>query len=246
MKNPFTLLLGVLLLPPVALANNVTAQQLQQMRSLNLLVCSNVLVQFNDYEENIDPRRPETYRSDLSAMRQISEHLQLAPELQLVDEMHKQVNELESLPRQGTNRYGHGLENLLRLQQQLDGKLSSRYKVESSTLSTERRALHVLSFNIGKILLLYQTRAFILLPKSNLDISEETNRRLDTQIITELQELTRSSPAVAANIDPIQRRYQFVRSKLINFQQNWAPSGVERYLESNIRDLDRLSTTTVN
>lgn len=41
---------------PIAQADDAPLQQLQQLRSLGFNVCASVLVQFNDYEEGVDPR----------------------------------------------------------------------------------------------------------------------------------------------------------------------------------------------
>ena len=53
------------------------------------------------------------------------------------------------------------------------------------------------------------------------------------------QQIGNTAPDLAPRLAPIQRRYQFARDKLINFQQNWAPSGVALYLDRNIHDLDK-------
>lgn len=217
--------------------------QLQQLRNLGFSVCASVLVQFNDYEEGVDPRRPEAYHADLASMRQIAERLQATPELVLIDAMQRQVAELEALPRRGTNRYGHGLEALLKLQAQLDQKLAERYAEQAPDTPATTQALHALALDTGRMLLLYQARTFILLPKHTLDISEETNRQIDARIGNGFQQLAAATPELIAQLAPIQRRYQFVRDKLINFQQNWAPSGVALYLDRNIRDLDRLAAS---
>ncbi|MCY1384702.1 hypothetical protein D9M69_729920 [compost metagenome] len=96
------------------------------------------------------------------------------------------------------------------------------------------------------MLLLYQSRAFVLLPKHGLDISEETNQQLDGQIASGTQSLIEMNATLAAQLTPVERRYQFVRGKLMNFQQNWAPSGVALYLERNIRELDQLASNSNN
>ncbi len=100
-------------------------------------------------------------------------------------------------------------------------------------------ALHELALDTGRILLLYQARTFVLLPKSALDISEETNRQIDVRIGNGFQQIGNTAPDLAPRLAPIQHRYQFARDKLINIQQNWAPSGVALYLDRNIHDLDK-------
>ncbi|MCY1280271.1 hypothetical protein D9M70_290540 [compost metagenome] len=231
-------LLSAYLWISAAQANDVVLQ-LQQLRSTGFSVCASVLVQFNDYEEGTDPRRPETYRSDLTTMRQIAQHLQATSELTLIDAMQREITELETLPRRGTNRYGHGLEALLKLHAQLDQKLAERYAEQTADTPATTLALHALALDTGRILLLYQARTFVLLPKPALDISEETNRQIDERIANGFQRLGSAAPDLSAPLAPIQRRYQFVRDKLINFQQNWAPSGVALYLDRNIHDLDK-------
>ncbi|MGP6010922.1 hypothetical protein [Pseudomonas aeruginosa] len=65
----------------------------------------------------------------------------------------------------------------------------------------------------GRILLLYQARTFVLLPKSALDISEETNRQIDVRIGNGFQQIGNTAPDLAPRLAPIQRRYQFARDK---------------------------------
>jgi len=109
---------------PITQADDAPLQQLQQLRSLGFNVCASVLVQFNDYEEGVDPRRPEAYHADLASMRQIAQGLQAISELTLIDAVQREITALEALPRRGTNRYGPGLEALLKLQAQLDQTLA--------------------------------------------------------------------------------------------------------------------------
>lgn len=109
---------------PIAQADDAPLQQLQQLRSLGFNVCASVLVQFNDYEEGVDPRCPEAYHADLASMRQIAQGLQVISGLTLIDAVQREITALEALPRIGTNRYGPGLEALLKLQAQLDQTLA--------------------------------------------------------------------------------------------------------------------------
>ncbi|KQK61061.1 hypothetical protein AOX61_10265 [Pseudomonas aeruginosa] len=223
-----------------AQAGQESLQYLHQLRSLGFSVCANVLVQFNDYEEVSDPRRPEAYHANLDKMQQLAKRLQATAELKLIDAMQLQIAELEAMPRTGTNRYGHGLQALLKLQMQLEQALAARYTEQAVDTPAATRTLHALSLDTGRMLLLYQIRAFILLPKHELDISEDTQSRIDQRIISGFQQLD-IAPAMQPRIAPIHRRYQFVRDKLLDFQQKRAPSGVALYLDRNIRDLDQLA-----
>lgn len=223
-----------------AQAGHESIHYLHQLRSLGFSVCASVLVQFNDYEEVSDPRRPEAYHANLGKMQQLAQRLQATPELKLIEAMRLQIAELEAMPRGGTNRYGHGLQALLKLQMQLEQALAARYTEQAADAPAATRTLHALSLDTGRILLLYQIRAFILLPKHELDISEDTNSRIDQRIVNGFRQLD-TVPAMQPRIALIHRRYQFVRDKLLNFQQKWAPSGVALYLDRNIRDLDQLA-----
>ncbi|WP_028627143.1 hypothetical protein [Metapseudomonas resinovorans] len=246
MKRPLVLFLSACVLSASSWADDQSLEQLHQLRTRSLLLCANALVQFNEYEERGDTLRPEAYRADLAEMKQISASSKLPSELALVSEMEQQIAELEGLPRQGTNRYGHGLAKLLDLQQQLEQLASKRYQSMEGSEPNQRRALRTISLDTGRMLLLYQSRAFVLLPKHGLDISEETNQQLDGHISVGLQNLIQMNASLATRLVPVERRYQFVRGKLMNFQQNWAPSGVALYLERNIRELDQLASDSNN
>lgn len=122
-------------------------------------------------------------------------------------------------------------------------KLAERYAEQTPNAAATTLTLHALALDTGRILLLYQARTFVLLPKHTLDISEQTNRQIDERIADGFRQLDAATAELAPRLTPIQRRYQFVRDKLINFQQNWAPSGVALYLDRNIRDLDKLAAS---
>ncbi len=213
----------------------------QRMHVLGYVVTSSVLVHFNDFEDAQDLNRPVVYQQDLAHMQRLAQALQSVKAQRLIAAMDALIHELESLPRKSVNRYGHGLEQLLELQAQLNAMASLAVQVSVSDVPSVEAQLSELSLAIGRLLQIYEVRTFKEVPRHAIDVSVGRVLRLDEQIRKMFDAIDGRAPQLSRQLAVPKRQYFFVRDKLLDSHQIWTPSGVDLFLGRSIRSLIALA-----
>jgi len=231
------LLAALLLAPPNLHASQ--GQHWHELRSLGFSLSANLLAYHSEYEDIADPRRVDAYQQALQSIRLHATHLQDAELLSLSQTLEEQVGLLERQPATDIYRLPQLLNPILHSQAELDS-LAGQHLTRQATDPRLTR-LHQLSLDCSRILLLYQIRTYRFAVQTYFMTREEDSfEHLDQRIGEHFTALA-NDPQLEPALQRAQRHYLFVRDKLVNHDQNWAPGGAATYLGLSISTLDELA-----
>lgn len=218
---------ALLLLPNLVFATP-DAERLQTIRGMAFSVCSNLLVHYNPNQDGSDPRYVERYRKDLSRLQQLVAQEENAQLIQAAADMRQSIEELERQPASSAQLFPAWINPLLKAQANLDKEAARLYT--SIAPPEPRLALHELSLNIDRLLLLYQARTFGGLVVYVVDFDDSTFIQLDQKILQGFTTLEQGLPIHAAELDKLKGKYDYVRPRLLSNEQGWVVGSAAYYL----------------
>lgn len=226
---PVRLLLVLLLMLPGLASASLSAHQLQDLRLQAFAACSNLLAFYNPNQQAADPRHLERYRQGFAGVRQLLAG-QGDSDLDAAQaEMHSWLAELERVPAGQTELYPDRIIPLLKAHARLDRRAAELYAA-APPAEQRQLALHRLSLDIERLLLLYQSRAFSLIGMYVLDVDDDTVPGLDGQILQGFADLKAQWPAHAAELARLKQNYDFIRPRLLQHDRGWVPGSAAYYL----------------
>jgi len=213
-----------------------SANQLHMIRSAAFTVCSNLLLYHSSAGYGGDVRNLEAYRAGMAWLGGQGD-AELVEPLRQMDEQIALLERNHDADRLLKPRW---VIPLLQAHAQFDGRLAERYA--ELEVSPELLLLHEQSLDASRMLLMYQTRAFGSLAVYFMAVDEDTPQLLDARFMARFQQLTARLPGQAQALAELERRYQFIRSRLLADSGNWLVAGAEYYLGRIVDSLDRMAT----
>lgn len=218
-------------------------QALQEMRTIATMATANVLLYYNLNGMPYETENLEAFTRNLNRLRELTVQAGDASLTEQVGRLDEAVAELKHLPQSVADSrsvwpaYARWVPRLIEAHVQLEESLSERYDAAPEVTETQR-GLHVLSHDIGRMLLSYQMASF---PNFGGDIwilDEQALKALDADIERGFSELAERDGDIAQELKAPLRDYRFVRRRLLEPAGNWAPNAVALYLAKTIRTLD--------
>lgn len=235
-------LIPLLLLSFIAQAEPL-AENLQTIRYLAFSAGSHLVLHFNPYQIDNDPRYAERYHHDLNRIQQLVVMVGNPALEQLTDQLAREVAELESQPKSDAQLRPVRINSILQTQSTLDQIAQKRYLPLSP--KGARLTIDRLSLDVQRLLLLYQTRTFGSLGVYIEELKEGAPETLDRRITEGFSELARTQSQSAGEIAKLSRMYEFVRPRLLKLELGAVPSGAAYYLAQIGDGLAQLSVQEV-
>lgn len=218
-------------------------QALQEMRTMATMATANVLLYYNLNGMPYETENLEAFTQNLKRLRELSEQADDASLSEQVRRLDDAVAHLKNLPQSVADlrsvwpAYARWLPGLIEAHVHLEKSLSERYGA-APEVAQAQSGLHVLSHDIGRMLLSYQMASF---PNFGGDIwilNDQALTALDTDIERRFAELAERDGGIAEALKAPLRDYRFVRRRLLEPAGNWAPNAVALYLAKTLRTLD--------
>lgn len=228
------------------LVHAASRQDIQQLRTLSYSVIDNVLVYHNPLGTPFGSGNAEAHARDMQRLLQLSVLLALPEVTAQAKQLDAAIADLRHLPHSASDTrsslppYSLWIPQVIEQQSLLSALLSDLYERQPAS-SDVQQELHGLSQDIQRLSLSYQLEAFPHLVSQLWMLDKQTVVDLDASVGKRFAELSARDTELAAALEKLPGRYQFVRSYLLNPVAPWAPSAVERYLLNTARELDNIA-----
>lgn len=247
MFNRLISLTFLLVLAIPAWADTAASQRLHEIRTHGFLLCSNLLVYFNNHDSasTFDPEAKEAYQQSLIHLQKMvegfPENMEIANSLQ---KMKSAIDQLEQQPKDVHEQYSRWMNPILREHGILDKAAESAYGDihEENPLIIN---LHQQSLDISRMLLLYETQAFIGLGIFSIDFHEDVFQEIDQRINARHATLVELLPASTTDIEKIRTDYNFIRPRLLSPNQKLVPRSAAIYLGRSVARLNSLTQASI-
>lgn len=240
----FRFLLLILALSSATAVNaqdRLSPNELHALRSTAFMTSSNLLLYYSAGGYGGDPRYLAAYRDGMSWLAAYGARSGDAQVREALLQMADQVVLLERNKDADRLLKPRWVIPILQTQAQLDARLASLQTSEQ--VPAELHLLQEQSLDVNRILLMYQIRAFGSLAVYFMDVDESTPQRIDTRITEGFGQLTTHFPERAQDLGELARRYQFIRVRLLQGNDNnWIPVGAEYQLGRVVETLDQMAT----
>ncbi|MNZ91373.1 hypothetical protein D3C78_1103550 [compost metagenome] len=225
-----------------AWATTDTRDRLHAIRSQGFSLASNVLVYFNyqDPASTFDPAAREAYRANLANLGRLVGGAPAAPGLgEALQGLQDALAQLEKQPAD-SRQHPRLLNPLLRAHGELE-KIAAAAYAEAGAGAPGVVELHQQSIDLARMLLLYETHAFINLGIFFMDFHEDSLRELDQQVASRHATLLERLPGSADVLARVWTDYNFIRPNLLEPGKGVAAHSASRYLGKGIERLDHLA-----
>ena len=243
MKNGIILALVLFILSAPARADSALAQRLHEVRTQGFLLCSNLLVYYNNQDPAgaFYPASREAYRRNLAELDALTAALQDKTELTTtLREMKSVIGELEKQPENNRVEYSMWLNPVLRVQGDLDKLAAEEYRKASGHTGAVTN-LHQLSLDLGRMLLLYESQAFSRTGIYSFEVHENSFNEIDQRIGATHKSLEEQLPDAGDQLKEVWRNYSFIRQRLKASEQAVVARSASLYLGKGVETLDLLA-----
>lgn len=247
MPHRFLSLLLFFVLAAPALAETASSQRLHEIRTHGFLLCSNLLVYFNNHDPSstFAPEAKEAYQENLRNLQILVEgatdNVEMAASLQ---NMKSAISNLEQQPEDVREQYSRWINTILRAHAELDKLAESAYMAAHET-DPATLNLHQQSLDINRMLLLYETQAFIGLGIFSIEFHENSFQEIDQRIDARHSTLLDLLPSSSSELEKIRLDYNFIRPRLLTPSQTIVSRSATIYLGRSIDRLDRLAKASL-
>ena len=243
MKNGIFLALVLFVLSAPARADSSLAQRLHEIRTQGFLLCSHLLVYYNNQDPAgaFYPASREAYRRSLAELDMLTATLQDEPELTAsLREMKSAIGQLEKQPENNRTEYSLWLNPVLRAQGDFDRIAAAQYQ-ESGKPAASVVNLHQLSLDMSRMLLLYESQAFSRTGIYSFEVHENSFDEIDQRIGETHKTLEEQLPDAGNELKEVWRNYSFIRQRLKTSEQAVIARSASLYLGKSVGTLDRLA-----
>lgn len=248
MFNRLLSLLFLLAFASSAWADPAVAQRLHEIRTHGFSLCSNLLVYFNNHDPDatFDPDAKDAYQQDLSHLQRlvdsIPENMEVAGSLKRIKSA---IEQLEQQPKDVYEQYSRLINPILREHGVFDKAVEAAYATAHSAEPTTDN-LHQQSLDTSRMLLLYETQAFIGLGIFSIEFHEDTFQEIDQRIDSRHAMLIELLPHLKGDLEKIRTDYNFIRSRLLSPEQKLVPRSAAIYLGRSVTRLNSLASTNIS
>ncbi|MND76562.1 hypothetical protein SAMN05216201_11020 [Pseudomonas linyingensis] len=240
-------ILFILTLSIPAWAGPTADQRLHEIRITGFLLCSNLLVHFNNHDAaaTFDPEAKEAYRQNLTHLQKMledtPENMEIANSLQRIQSA---IEQLEQQPKDAHEQYSRWINPILREHGTFEKIVASAYEKAPAT-DPATANLNQQSLDISRMLLLYETQAFIGLGIFSIDFHEDVFQEIDQRIDARHATLLDQLPASKDELEKIRTDYNFIRPRLLHPDQKLVPRSAAIYLGRSVTRLNSLTDTRI-
>lgn len=241
--NGIILAFALLLLSITARAESSVPQQLHEIRTHGFMLCSNLLVYFNNQDPTaaFDPAVREAYRRNLreldTLVATVADKPGIAAALQ---GLKTSISELEQQPENARVLYTSSLNPVLHAQSDLDKAAGAAY-LETGEIAPAVASLHQMSLDMSRMLLLYQGKGFSNIGIHSVELDEHSYNRIDQRIGSTLEQLLELAPDMKTPLNEAWRNYNFVRQHLKKDGQTVVSRSASLYLGKGVEQLNLLA-----
>jgi hypothetical protein len=243
MKPGIILASVLLLLSSAARAESSVTQQLHEIRTHGFLLCANLLVYFNsqDPAAAFDPEVREAYRLSLRELDALAGGVDDQPGIaDSLQELKSAVGLIEKEPKDVRLLYTSSLMPILRAHGDLEEAAENAYLKMGET-SLVVAGLNQLSLDMGRMLLLYESQAFINIGEYSVKSGEGSFEAIDQRIGSRFEELLKLEPAMESELRTAITDYKFVRQQLKASNQTLISRSAIMYLGRSVEKLNLLA-----
>ncbi|SFP52871.1 hypothetical protein SAMN05216229_103132 [Geopseudomonas sagittaria] len=247
MFNRILSLLFLLAFAIPAWADPAVAHRLHEIRTHGFLLCSNLLVYFNNHDPaaTFDPEAKQAYQQNLTHLQGMVDGLPdntaIASSL---NKIKSAIDHLEQQPKDAYEQYSRLINPILREHGELDKAVEAAYKTARSEEPTTDN-LHQQSLDTSRMLLLYETQAFIGLGIFSIEFHEDTFQEIDQRISSRHATLIELLPHFRSDLEKIHTDYNFIRPRLLAPGQRIVSRSAAIYLGRGVTRLNNLAQTSI-
>lgn len=230
----------MLLISLGAQAGGKVLDKIQVLRSESFRACASILLSYDPYGRTFDRGKSDDYQSSLAKMAGAISDPDLAGVKDEYSSFSSSIKALESSARDVSVL---SVNDVLVAQERLISAADKLYSRNFSGGDAVKGKLHALSLEKGKLLVIYQIRPYGgLVNYPGILLDENTLPSIDSTIKSSIEELRKSIPESALELDDVQRSYTFVRPRILDVRQRFVADGVKYYLGRNIDRLDTIAS----
>lgn len=236
-------LLFLLLFSITARAESSVTQQAHEIRTLGFLLCSNLLVYFNNQDPTaaFDPAAREAYRRNLRELDTLVAAVPGKPGIGVaLQGLKTSIGELEKLPENEHVLYTSSLNPVLHAQSDLDKAAEAAY-LESGEITPAVAGLHQMSLDMSRILLLYQGKGFSNIGIHSVEFDDIGFGKIDQRISATLDNLLEIAPDMKSELSEVWTNYSFIRQRLKKNDEAAVSRSANLYLGKGVEMLNMLA-----
>ncbi len=218
-----------LLLYPLLTCAQAAEGNLLSIRYLAFNSANYLLLHYNTSNGSADPQYAEKYRADL---QRLNHHLTQVPSPELRAEgqrFQSLIHDLEQ-QRDQPDLYPIWINPILESQAKIE-TLAQQLAHSGEDPGAIPLQLERLTLNSQRLLLFYQTRAFGSLAVYIDALKQGAPQTLDQAIQQDFTALRSSLPQQTEELNKLERKYNFIRRKVLQQQGEFVPDSVAYYLE---------------
>lgn len=237
------ILLTVLLFSSMARAAPPTVQQVHEIRTHGFMLCSNLLVYYNNQDPStaFDPSAREAYRQSLREIDMLVATVDSTPGIAAaLQGLKTSIGALEQQPENARVLYTSSLNPVMHAQNDLDEAAGAAYRASGETASVVA-SLHQMSLDISRLLLLHQSKGFDNIGIHSVQMDENSFGKIDRRISDAHQNLLRDAPEMKKELDEVWRNYNFVRQRLMADDKGGVSRSASLYLGKGVEMLNMLA-----
>ncbi|MNZ59309.1 hypothetical protein D3C78_773420 [compost metagenome] len=204
-----------------------------------------MLVYFNNHDPSatFDPEAKAAYQQNLTHLQQMVDDLPENAEIaNSLNKIKSAIDHLEQQPKDAYEQYSRLINPILREHGVLDKAAEAAYGNSSSEDPTTD-SLHQQSLDTSRMLLLYETQAFIGLGIFSIEFHEDTFQEIDQRINSRHATLIELLPHLKSDLEKIRTDYNFIRPRLLSPGQTIVSRSAAIYLGRGVTHLNNLAKT---
>lgn len=223
-------------------ADEQARQQLHELRTRSALLCSSALLYFNPAHKEPDSRALAASYDSLNLLATRTVQLgQPEPMATHLRDMQRLFKDLERLPLRQAEQYPALLQQLLRLQREVDSWAAGQLAADGGGENSTAQALRQQSLDMAHLLLDYQARSYPLAGEAFAWLAASERQALDQRLNQGFVSLRATEAALAEPLGAARQGYRFVRTRILASTAGQPSGGVEFYLARSVVDIDELA-----
>lgn len=234
--------LTLLCLAAQAQADVQRLQTLHELRSEGYVAATYILLDNNLFERVREPANAEAYNGALRNMERLMQSMGNPMELrQPYDEFLRLVRQLESQASEEAH-YNLATVNLIMVAHAaVDHAIARKYDEHREGAPEKLLALHQQSLDTNQILLLYQNNMFSSVGVYFVEPEENLFATMNARIVERSDHLRQLFPDQQQIFTQLEKQYDFIQPRLLNYHTGWVPTIATFYLLRNSVTLNDLS-----
>lgn len=227
---------------PFANADLQRLQQIHEFRSDGYVAATYMLIDNNLFERVREPGNREAYNNALGNMQGLLRQAGSPQDLQLAyDEFFQLIRQLEGMGDDEAHYHLQTVNQIMMAHGRMDKAAAELYRELSTEAPEKLLALHQQSLETHQILLLYQNNMFSSVGVYFVETGEGIFAAMNERIVKRSQQLRGLFPELGSTFNQLDKQYEFIQPRLLNYASDWVPTIAAFYLLRNTETLDNLA-----